>query len=1276
MKKLCTLLLLASVLALLCAAAMADDTVKLYLYQGAGVGGTISETYTQGDVIPAPECPDSYSPPNEHYHFGSWYDSNHSAYYQPGDSITMNGNVNLTAQWYLNSEYDFSGTLSNGMTWEMHISVGAYDGNPVAEETYGSGKDRRYIRDGYLNITGSGDMPSFTGEHSAPWDQALYDLWRGGNGLNGRTISHSDVGGSWQEAVPIEITLDDRITSIGSYSFTGSVNTLFETIHLPSGLQRIESYAFYNNYYLFDVQLPDGLTYIGDYAFYGCHEMVATTDEILSFYYTSYAHSRPYTGLLVIPDSVTEIGSYAFSGTAIYRVAFPHGLKHISDGIFYNVRDLNYAYLPDVLESIGDYAFYGCGTSYEFPNNNGYGQAEMRDYSLTVVPYSEVTDLLMISGLTAIHLPATLRTLGEYSFFNCSDAYSVVIPEGVTEIPAYCFARCRNLRSVTLPESLRIIGEGAFNKTYYLGATVSEIQEITIPRGVTQIYDYSLGFRDKNNRLYMKVFGYRNTEAERYTNWGNAVDLSGTSYSQGTWTFVPLDKEDLYLFGVIDSAPYACGTDAGSLGSYKFTETETAGVYTLTASLPGDSYVGLKRDKDDKDGADILYYSAAAEPGESVSAVLTDRGETTDTGHLLKVPGLRKVIFTLIKNGDGSFTLSYELPTDYEICGALTDWSWMPLAYNGVTGKYEYTAELNPAHVWNGMFEFYLNLNDDDYGAKEGGQYIYGSTEDLPLYAMIDPDGNYDDSVGNMRLCAPASGNYTFIFDDSACTLTVTNDVAESTAWLMIPQISTIPTRMVDPTVSGGDAGVIEDMPIDEDMPIYEEDGGGGSKPDDPYLFDGEDTVWAAVVLYDGDENPYTFYIGQNGSTYGDNAIEYQEYYGDSAKSVKLMGSQWTRLVEGQTADVRVADERSGVYDFYYGLETHRVMVKRRTVDYTIAYSLDMTYTGERDSFYLETFVTPALESANVIWYSVADGVKAEYTDAYYHYEYGEENTYTHYYGPSEVGDYMVEVWDNYGGLAVRHTFSIAPAGGVQGGEHTYELLGELDKRYDGEPVAFDPNDAKQFAVDGGKTEWGALEKNGEARCIWRQKSEKGYIDMEGVPTEIGQYQLVIQEGNEKEGYADAAVFDFAVTEAHEHQYGAPEWQWANMNTTNGYIVTASFTCSVCGDVQRAVASVGYRLANGQVEYVATAAFDGQIYTDSRAVGIETLILPAGLTAIESKAFAGIPAQAVVIPASVTDIAGDAFEDCPNLLTVYGYEDTAAADFAQSHSLSFEALAE
>ncbi len=1255
------LLVLLAAVSLLCSFALAESTpCTIYLY--SGTGNTVTVTAAVGDEYTIPDCPASFQPPSAYRHFGGWRDTmTGTTYYQPGDTVTLTGNLDLQARWYFDSEYDVQGTLPNGMTWRLQISVGDGSGEAIPDETGGLGENRKYIRSASLTITGEGAMPDYSGQFTSPWDSVLHSLWNRGNGLSRRSITHSSYVGSWQEAVPIAITLDDRITAIGSYCFTGNTSFFYETIHLPSGLRRIEDYAFYENYWLFDVQLPDGLTYIGDYAFYDCKEIVATTDETFSWYYFNINHPLPYDGVLTIPDSVTYIGSYAFAKAGMFRVLLPHGLTQIKAGTFYKARDLNFAFLPDTLVSIGDRAFEGCGTEYEWLGANGYGQADIcTGYQLTVLPYSEVSDPLTLTGCRTIHFPATLRSLGEYAFYNCSDVRSVVIPEGVTEIPDYCFAFCRHLDHVTLPESLTTIGPYAFNKTYYTGASVYNIADITIPRGVTGIEDYALGFRNTDQRLTMTVRGYRGTEAERYALWGRDLDMSAFSYSQGTWTFIPLDTEVLGLFGSINGADYACGTDAANMGSYLFEATDTENVYTLTATFPGDSYVGLKRDKDDKDGAGLLYYSAAGNPGSASSAVLTDRGETTDTGHLLFVPGNRKVVFTLTRNTDGSFTLSYEQPTDYRVAGDFTDWDELPFTYNTATGKYEYAASLDPDDLYNGYADFYLVLNGDSYGVLGEDSKIFDAASDIPVYSMLDGDGNYDDTIFNLNLYPSEAADFTLIFDNAANTLTVTSNVTQYAAYLLFPENGGMTIRMTDPAQPS--AG----------LPGEEGEWMNYGLPDECYAFGGETTLWACRVLYDGeDENPYAFQIASGGVYYGNDSVVFKETAGDANKTVKLIGSQWAQLQANQRTDVLVEEDRSGIYDFYYGMDTHRVMIKRRTTDYTIQYDLSKSYDGSSVSFYLETFTVPGIEDADVTWYQLVDGEKIEYEDGYWWYEYGEVLTYSHYYGPCEVGDYVLEIRDWYGGLLIRHYFSITESN-IQSGNHSYELTAVLDKAYDGEPVSFDP--FTDLEIDGGKTGWGMLQKNGEARYLWRVLSGKTMTDMTGVPTDPGEYQLVIQEygevggkkeeGEKDEAWTDAAFFPFEITgTAQTHTYGAPEWSW-----TGTASASATFTCSECEDTQTVGASLTYRLEQGALLCVATVDFGNLTYTDSAPVTGDILIMPAGLTVIGSEAFANIAADAVVLPRSVTAIADDAF---PAGIDVYGFPDTEGAAYADRSGRTF-----
>ena len=76
-------------------------------------------------------------------------------------------------------------------------------------------------------------------------------------------------------------------------------------------------------------------------------------------------------------------------------------------------------------------------------------------------------------------------------------------------------------------------------------------------------------------------------------------------------------------------------------------------------------------------------------------------------------------------------------------------------------------------------------------------------------------------------------------------------------------------------------------------------------------------------------------------------------------------------------------------------------------------------------------------------------------------------------------------------------------------------------------------------------------------------------------------------------------------------------------------------------------------LRNGQVIY----------QPEGSSTPLPTFFLPYGLTAIESDAFRGIAAEAVLIPASVTSISGDPFAGS-NVQYIYGYPGTAAEELA------------
>ena len=61
-------------------------------------------------------------------------------------------------------------------------------------------------------------------------------------------------------------------------------------------------------------------------------------------------------------------------------------------------------------------------------------------------------------GPSEVILPETIRHIGEYAFWHCSNLTKINIPEGVTALPAGCFGECVNLTRVSVPGTVRAIG--------------------------------------------------------------------------------------------------------------------------------------------------------------------------------------------------------------------------------------------------------------------------------------------------------------------------------------------------------------------------------------------------------------------------------------------------------------------------------------------------------------------------------------------------------------------------------------------------------------------------------------------------------------------------------------------------------------------------------------------------------------------------------------------------------------------------------------------------
>lgn len=108
---------------------------------------------------------------------------------------------------------------------------------------------------------------------------------------------------------------------------------------------------------------------------------------------------------------------------------------------------------------------------------------------------------LTISGTGEITTYSTDMPTAYPWYAHCSDITSLVIGEGITNIPDWAFAMYENLASVTLPSTLRTIGNSALEECAFTNITLPEglesigymaflmakFTELTIPRTVTNI---------------------------------------------------------------------------------------------------------------------------------------------------------------------------------------------------------------------------------------------------------------------------------------------------------------------------------------------------------------------------------------------------------------------------------------------------------------------------------------------------------------------------------------------------------------------------------------------------------------------------------------------------------------------------------------------------------------------------------------------------------------------------------------------------------------------
>ena len=264
----------------------------------------------------------------------------------------------------------------------------------------------------------------------------------------------SDINKSWDDwyweglfdGSPLTtVVIEEGVTKIPAkmfYNQQGIVN-----INFPSTMKEIAGYAFKNTS-LKTVLFPSAIEKIGNYAFGDI--VTLTSIDVGSNLVTGWNAFSGSKNLVTInlKSGARKIVDGFLAGTGITEFVVPEGVEEIGKDAFSGNKQLTKLILPSTLKTIGEGAFSN-------------------------------------TGLKEIVFPATMKTI-PYGILDNTQVEKIVLSEGVEEIGDYAFANNKLLKSVVFPSTLKKIGRAAFKN--------SNLESVTLPLGLEEIAEEAFSY--------------------------------------------------------------------------------------------------------------------------------------------------------------------------------------------------------------------------------------------------------------------------------------------------------------------------------------------------------------------------------------------------------------------------------------------------------------------------------------------------------------------------------------------------------------------------------------------------------------------------------------------------------------------------------------------------------------------------------------------------------------------------------------------------------------
>lgn len=273
--------------------------------------------------------------------------------------------------------------------------------------------------------------------------------------------------------------------SLKTLSGLGGLKKL-KKIVIPPTLTYIREKALANCTSIDSIVVPVNVDSIDKSAFAGCTGLRYIRWEARRINNKYYVDlNNPF----IIPIQTTPEARRDIRDT-IRTIEFGEQVEMIPDYLCYQMSNLDSIHIPQSVRSIGEKSFYQMKKLRKITVEEGNEYYDSR-YDCNAIIEKDSSKLILGCGTTII--PQDITIIGASAFYDNRLLTTIHIPSNVEEIREMAFRGCRKLRNLSIDEGVNKIGYLAF-------ANLDSLYEITIPRGITelggQIFDTCPNLRD------------------------------------------------------------------------------------------------------------------------------------------------------------------------------------------------------------------------------------------------------------------------------------------------------------------------------------------------------------------------------------------------------------------------------------------------------------------------------------------------------------------------------------------------------------------------------------------------------------------------------------------------------------------------------------------------------------------------------------------------------------------------------------------------------------